>query len=263
MISCCSCFGTKTTSKDEGITIGDKEDPIILQPKVSVKISSPEPRPRPSLNSDLQAAATTALPSAIEKAASSKSRATTTSKTNAGGLKSTSTGGMSPNSSSCPQLTVDEVQESTEEYGIQIDANNSSSSQKCPQKSSFVTKTYSFRRILSFRGSLRGRGGRMNLHESEEGFQSSPMMNPGLSSLQPNHRPLQFSFLGQIYKNRSTKRQKRSASQKVSKSSDFDHQQQHQNHNKIEYKRQESNGSESQETNSKLTLLSTQVILEN
>ena len=75
--------------------------------------------------------------------------------------------------------------------------------------------------------------------------------------------PLQFSFLGQIYKNRSTKRQKRSASQKVSKSSDFDHQQQHQNHNKIEYKRQESNGSESQETNSKLTLLSTQVILEN
>ena len=39
MISCCSCFGTKTTSKDEGITIGDKEDPIILQPKVSVKVS--------------------------------------------------------------------------------------------------------------------------------------------------------------------------------------------------------------------------------
>ena len=38
MISCCSCFGTKTTSKDEGIT-GDKEDPIILQPKVSVKVS--------------------------------------------------------------------------------------------------------------------------------------------------------------------------------------------------------------------------------
>ena len=39
MISCCLCFGTKTTSKDEGITIGDKEDPIILQPKVSVKVS--------------------------------------------------------------------------------------------------------------------------------------------------------------------------------------------------------------------------------
>ena len=39
MISCCSCFGTKTTSKDEGITIGDKGDPIILQPKVSVKVS--------------------------------------------------------------------------------------------------------------------------------------------------------------------------------------------------------------------------------
>ena len=38
MISCCSCFGTKTTSKDEGIN-GDKEDPIILQPKVSVKVS--------------------------------------------------------------------------------------------------------------------------------------------------------------------------------------------------------------------------------
>ena len=38
MISCCSCFGTKNTSKDEGI-IGDKEDPIILQPKVSVKVS--------------------------------------------------------------------------------------------------------------------------------------------------------------------------------------------------------------------------------
>ena len=75
--------------------------------------------------------------------------------------------------------------------------------------------------------------------------------------------PLQFSFLGQIYKNRSTKRQKRSASQKVSKSSDFDHQQHQAALNKIEYKRQESNGSESQETNSKLTLLSTQVILEN
>ena len=69
------------------------------------QISSPEPRPRP-LNSDLQAAATTALPSAIEKAASSKSKATTTSKTNAGGLKSTSTGGMSPNSSSCPQVST-------------------------------------------------------------------------------------------------------------------------------------------------------------
>ena len=70
------------------------------------QISSPEPRPRPSLNSDLQAAATTALPSAIEKAASSKSKATTTSKTSAGGLKSTSTGGMSPNSSSCPQVST-------------------------------------------------------------------------------------------------------------------------------------------------------------
>ena len=65
--------------------------------------------------------------------------------------------------------------------------------------------------------------------------------------------PLQFSFLGQIYKNRSTKRQKRSSSQKVSKS-DYEH-------NDFNNHCQET--SETQvDTNGKTTL-STQVILEN
>ena len=96
-ISSCSSASSEHSSSNAMITTAT----------LFSQISSPEPRPRPSLNSDLQAAATTALPSAIEKAASSsKSKATTTSKTSAGGLKSTSTGGMSPNSSSCPQVST-------------------------------------------------------------------------------------------------------------------------------------------------------------
>ena len=85
------------------------------------------------------------------------------------------------------QLTIDEVQDTLEEDGV-TDNICYRSSQKNPshQKSSFVTKTYSFKRMLSFRGSLRGRGGRSQ--ESDDGFNSSPMVNQGLSNLQPNHR---------------------------------------------------------------------------
>ena len=47
----------------------------------------------------------------------------------------------------------------------------------------------SFKRMLSFRGSLRGRGGGGRSHESEaEGWLQASPMNHGLSSLQPNHR---------------------------------------------------------------------------
>ena len=43
------------------------------------------------------------------------------------------------------QLTIDEVSENAEEDGIQQEPNFwSNNSQKCPQKSSFVTKTYRY-----------------------------------------------------------------------------------------------------------------------
>ena len=43
--------------------------------------------------------------------------------------------------------------------------------------------------MLSFRGSLRGRGGGGRGHEAEaEGWLQASPMNNGLSSLQPNHR---------------------------------------------------------------------------
>lgn len=135
-----------------------------------------------------------------------------------------------------------------------------------PSKSSLITKTYSFRRMLSFRSSLRGggrNGGRSNNSSFEDSTLGYSAASPGL---QPHHRyvtlikshgnvqstahfglsrtikthfystikacgddvnflsffrPLQFSFLGQIYKTKSTKRQgqaRRYSSQKVSAS---------------------------------------------
>jgi len=129
----------------------------------------------------------------------------------------------SPNSSSCPQLTVEEP---TESYHSEEETEHSQVSSRIhearkPFKSASnkQIKTYSFRRMLSFRGSLRGPGGRRSNSGTSDAAASatgdSASSSPGL---QPQHRPLQFSFLGQIYKTRSTKRQqqqRRSSSQKV------------------------------------------------
>ena len=89
------------------------------------------------------------------------------------------------------QLTVDEATESCSDNDNEHDSSNA----KCQksqtfskrqrdqqqQPSALVTKTYSFRRMLSFRGSLRG--GRV-------GGRSSSSFEEGTSSpnLQPHHR---------------------------------------------------------------------------
>jgi len=130
--------------------------------------------------------------------------------------------GLSPTSSSCPQLTVEEP---TESYHSEEETDHSHvrvHEARKPFKSASSkqqVKTYSFRRMLSFRGSLRGSGSRRsNSTAAEDSASSSP-------GLQPHHRPLQFSFLGQIYKTRSTKKQqqRRSSSQKVRQQTPVSH----------------------------------------
>jgi len=145
--------------------------------------------------------------------------------------------GLSPTSSSCPQLTVEEATDPEESSDIESkDTSAQSTAEETSMETStkvgggghcdhghnnsLVTKTYSFRRMLSFRGSSLRRRGNSGGSSLEETTCSSP-------GLHPSQRPLQFSFLGQIYKTKSSsgmssssssKKQRRCASQKVTTS---------------------------------------------
>lgn len=154
-----------------------------------------------------------------------------------GNNKKIATAVLNPASSSCPQLTVEEPTSSTNENEDGMlqnptafqrnrrrpPKNNSRQSfnkssfgpsnksdpqqqQQQQQRSSLMNKTYSFKRMLSFRGSLRGRGG--------GAFDDVAMSPPLGAGLQPNYRPLQFSFLGQIYAKHKSSKKRRSSSQK-------------------------------------------------
>ena len=162
---------------------------------------------------------------------------------------------MQPPSISCPQLTVDEMEtiddnlndtndimrfknrfrgtESTQgsesslkhrlaenqlqqQYNIHDDSNGNEATWISIPSKSLLTKTYSFKRIISFRSDNFRRGNSRSVtgHSPKNLGRCSPspfyLKDPyrgGVGPQQP-YKPLTFSFLGQIYAKKSIKSDK-------------------------------------------------------